>query len=233
MSEVCYIRCPECDEKFKSSTDKEGTKVRCPECDEPFRVTAKMISKPKGAKDFGIQKGASPRPRGDAPAPAGDFTLSADGTQPAPPPEANGDSDVDEDGNPYKVVEVKVAARCPSCAKELLSEKDIICVHCGYNLLTREVGATKRTIEMTAQDQLIHLGPALGALGFAIFLLLALLYYCLIFPRQVADSWLDFNDSEPMRLFAIVISCFLLFWAGSYSMGQFIFSPKPKEREKD
>ena len=48
MADVCYIRCPECDEKFKSTSDKEGKKIRCPECDEPFKVTAKMMSQPKG-----------------------------------------------------------------------------------------------------------------------------------------------------------------------------------------
>ena len=61
------------------------------------------------------------------------------------------------------MTEVKVAARCPSCANELLSEKDIICVTCGYNLLTREVGVTKKIIESTGQDQLKHLAPALSA----------------------------------------------------------------------
>jgi hypothetical protein len=217
MADVCYIRCPECDDKFKSTTDKVGTKIRCPECDEPFKVTAKMISMPKGAKDAGIQKGSKPAPAAEAPA-----------------AEAKDDLGLDENDNPYSMVEIKVAPRCPSCANELLSEKDIICVHCGYNTLTREIGETKRTIEMTAKDQLIHLGPALGAMGFAFFVLLAVLYFCLEFPKSINPvTWMGLLDSEPVRLFATVPACFLLYSAGSYALNQFIFHPKPKEQEKE
>ena len=141
----------------------------------------------------------------------------------------------EEDGkNPFGMVEVKVAARCPSCAKELLSEKDIICVHCGYNTLTREVGETKKTVEMTGQDQLAHLGPALGALGFALFALLFLLYFDLILPRSVQGSqWLVLLDSEPVRLFITVPVCFMLYAAGNFGLNVVIFTPKPKEKEKE
>ena len=80
---------------------------------------------------------------------------------------------------------------------------------------------------------MIHLAPALGALAFAFVLLLAILYYCLILPRSVADSWLGFLDSEPMRLFAIVTACLLFYYAGNFGLNQVIFNPKPKEREKE
>jgi DNA-directed RNA polymerase subunit RPC12/RpoP len=221
MSDVCYIRCPECGDRFKSTSDKEGKKIRCPECDEPFKVTAKMISLPKGAKDDRIQKGAKPAPEAPPPAPA------------APPPPALDEFGDEVGDNPYGMVEVKVAPRCPSCANELLTEKDIICVHCGYNLLTREVGETKRTIEMTGQEHLLHLAPALGSMAFAISLLLALFYYCLVLPDQIRHGWLGFLDSEPMRLFATVPACFMLFTAGNFALNQIMFNPKPKEKEKE
>ena len=129
MSDVCHIRCPECNGKFKATRDKEGKKIRCPLCNEPFRVSAMMMSVPKVAKEVGIKTAA--KAAGTAP-PA----------PPKAPPSAADDDDSDDDGNPYGMIEVKVAPRCPSCAKELRSEKDVVCVYCGYNNLTREIGET-------------------------------------------------------------------------------------------
>ena len=226
MSDICYIRCPECDSKFKSTTDKEGKKVHCPLCADTFKVTADMISLPKASKSPDAPKKAKPA-ADEKPAEVEPLALVPTGA-----PSANHD-DEDEDENPYGMIQVKVAPRCPSCANELISAKDVICVHCGYNLLTREVGETKKLYALTSEEHWAHLAPALLALAFAFIELLSILYYCLVLPYHVADSWLSWwLDSEPTRLFYTTINMMLMYWAGNWGLQHVIFKPKPPEREK-
>src|SRR5271170_6746915 len=65
MADTVSILCPECSQKFKSTSDKEGKKIRCPNCDESFRVSADMItfksrngkpSKSKSKEDTSIKE---------------------------------------------------------------------------------------------------------------------------------------------------------------------------------
>ena len=56
----------------------------------------------------------------------------------SPPNAAKEHRDGEEGDNPYIVNTTNLAARCPFCAKEMADQNAIICLHCGYNTLTRE-----------------------------------------------------------------------------------------------
>src|SRR5262245_61155404 len=119
MAESIIVTCPECGDKFKSLSDKEGKKIRCPECDELFRLTARMISYPKGSKAPRKPKAseeitANPLPQ-----------VEVEAEQPVQMEviaESTGDFD-EEDANPYDLKHVQVKNRCPACAKEMPDEK--------------------------------------------------------------------------------------------------------------
>lgn len=228
MADVIYITCPECDEKFKSTSDKEGKKVRCPECDEPFRVEEDMITRPKKPKEppkkpakksqeteTGIKK----------------MTPDPPPTKPTPAPAAETkdfDPDFDQDDNPYAVEQVDVKPRCPNCAKEMADEKAFICLNCGYNSLTREIGKTEKTVAITFEEHLAHLAGALGSLAMAVFIVIFLLWLCICAPYQV-----PFLDAEALRMWVTIIALFNVFGFGSYGLNKVVFDPKPKEKEKE
>ena len=66
------------------------------------------------------------------------------------------------------------------------------------------------------------------------FVLVAMLYFNLILPPTFRETnWFGFLDSEPIRLFLSVIACFLIYSAGSFGLNVIVFTPKPKEREKE
>ena len=231
MAEAVNIHCPVCNEKFKSTADKEGKKVRCPNCDEPFHVTEEMISFPRKDKpartDKRTEKGevetavvAKPPPE---PVP-----------QPAPAPVPTRDDDeLDDDGNPYGIQQVDVKPRCPVCAKEMASEKAFICVYCGYNTLTREIGKTARTFSLTFEERLKHLTPALTAVAFAVLLVIFLIWFCIVYPTMFRTGFLHYLASEPARLFLTIFLVGFIYGSGYYGLKQIIFNPKPKEREKE
>ena len=53
--------------------------------------------------------------------------------------------------------------RCPLCAKELDPPDAIICIHCGFNTVTRVKADTKKVWEPDTSDWINHLGPGILA----------------------------------------------------------------------
>src|SRR5207237_1879701 len=134
--------------------DLAGKKIKCPFCAHTFVV-------PKGVAQTAIKV-----PAKEAAAKPGEAA------KPSPPPSAPipfaddsnrrvGWDEEDNDQNPYGVTALDLAPRCPHCAKELLSADAVVCVHCGYNTLTRRHGETRKVVEMTGQEHFAHLLPGL------------------------------------------------------------------------
>jgi DNA-directed RNA polymerase subunit RPC12/RpoP len=234
MAEAIII-CPNCEKRFKGKEEMEGKKIRCPLCSEPFRVTQDMISLAKAAaskkkevaavagKAKGPAKAEAPPPPPPSPPP------------PPPEPEKKNDDldDLDADANPYEVKQEKFAVRCPNCAKELLNERDIVCVHCGYNNVTRERGITTRAYDVTFGEHVVHLLPAIGSLLFCLSVILALMWFSLVFPIGL-QGWMQIFDSEPARLILTIIFLIMFIYpSGFFGIFKIINEPKPKEREKD
>jgi len=241
MADVIFITCPDCDSKFKSTSDKEGKKVRCPECDEPFRVEEDMITRPKppkkpAKKDAATETAITRAPGSAKPDTA--ITKRPDAPKPPPPKptpqEAKDlDEEFDNDGNPYTVVNVDVKPRCPNCAKEMADEKAFICLYCGYNSLTREIGKFEKTLALSFEEHMLHLALPLTSITVAIIFVISLLTFSICFPDWVRGSWLDLFDSEAVRMWLTIFAMAFIYGFGSSGLNKVIFHPKPKEREKE
>lgn len=198
------ITCPECQKKFKGKADLQGKKIRCPFCKEPFVVPSEAIQAAPAAVT------AAP----EAPA------VSA-----AP--------DDELDINPYGASELDLAPRCPNCANEMENEDATICLHCGYNTLTRQWGKTEKRLGSSGGQRFMHLLPAILTAFGLLVLLLVLLLYCLVMPYYVVGSWMAFTDHESLRLWLTMI-CLGIFWAGgTYCYKRFVVNPLPEEKKLD
>jgi hypothetical protein len=207
------ITCPECSKKFKNQANLEGKKIRCPFCKQPFRVPS---AAPEPVEAVKAKK--------TAPEPA------------APPPEPEKKKDLwgaDDEGTMknYDLGEFHIAARCPNCAKELRSEKDVVCVWCGYNNLTRTFAESKKIIETTGSEHFMHLFPGLCAV-FGMFILIVLFgFISAVFPFMNKFRFLDSQGVRVMLLFFIVAPGF--FSMGVFAFHRLILDPTPREKEKE
>src|SRR5436309_9926666 len=141
MAATSVITCPECGKKFKGREELRGRRVRCPNCGHAFIV-------PTLAQDKVDSQGEpAPRLAEEAPPP------------PAPAEEPRIKSALDEEleagSNPYGVSTLDLAPRCPNCANELESADARICLHCGYDTLSRTIGKTKKLIEHTSHERFL------------------------------------------------------------------------------
>jgi hypothetical protein len=211
MAVTTVVECPECHKKFKGKPELEGKTVRCPGCQKSFTVRFTATDAP-GGKSAQAQQQA-PAPAGAAKKPMWD--------------------EEDNDSNPYGVTTLDLTPRCPHCAGALLTEEDVICLHCGYNRLTRQLGATKKTVEHTGGERFFWLLPGLACVFGILVFINADIFYCLVLPGMVKDSWLEFTDHESMRMWTVIPSLFSVWGLGMFAFKRLILEPVPPEKVKD
>jgi hypothetical protein len=219
MAAALIVTCPECEKKFKPKADVSGKKIKCPFCSEPFVVPAAKASKDgKEAKDDKASPDAvkAGKPKGDGKA----------------APTVTAAPDDDNDVDPYGVKTVELVPRCPNCTQEM-GEHDTICLHCGYNTMTRQWGKTDKILGLSVSKHTLYLLPPVGAAIFIFFSIITLLIYYIVVPYWVADMWMDFIDSEAMRMWITVVFLFIAWAAGMYCFFKFIEKPKPDEVKLD
>jgi predicted Zn finger-like uncharacterized protein len=216
MAAAITVTCPECDTTIRASAEVEGKKVRCKSCGGVFVATA---AAPAGAVT------TKPGAKG-APKPA----------KPAPPPAAASPSaaDDEEDENPYGVTEEDLTPRCPHCANELESAESRICLHCGYDTVTREQHRTKKTEDQTAGDVFLWLLPGILCVIGILFLIVHDVLYCMYI-----DEWVDTERwyggllaSGFMKLWQVVISIGFMWMMAKFAVHRLIFDRVPPEVEK-
>jgi DNA-directed RNA polymerase subunit RPC12/RpoP len=206
MAASAVIACPECKKKFKGRDDLEGKKIRCPACNHPFVAHLGAAEKPASG------------PAGSQPKSQGKPTWEAE----------------DDDPNPYGVTELDVAPRCPHCANLLESEDAVICLYCGYNTLTRQLGYTKKTYAKTGSEHFVWLLPGLACLLGIIVIMNLDIFFCLLLPDIVrGESGWKLLDHESMRLWTVVISLSGIWALGFFCYKRLILEPVPPEKEKD
>jgi DNA-directed RNA polymerase subunit RPC12/RpoP len=210
MAATAVITCPNCQKKFKGNADLKGKKIKCPKCDEPFVVELIFVDKP-----------ATP--------PGGEAVKAA---APAKKKPSDWDEE-DEDSNPYGVTHLDLTPRCPFCANEMESEDAVVCLYCGYNTQTRELGKTKKLFKTTGQDHFRWLLPGIACALTIVAIFVGYLYFCLQLPEVTKGHWTSFLDHESMRLWL----CLMLL-AGMWGIGIFVFKrliiePRPPEKVKD
>jgi DNA-directed RNA polymerase subunit RPC12/RpoP len=199
------ISCPKCESQIKVPPELEGKKIRCKECSYVF-----VVKVPPGAK--AAVKGEKPAPAKE-PAKAG--------------------ADDDEDANPYEMSHTSLLPRCAYCAKELESEEQVVCLHCGYNHRTRERIQTDKTYEPTAGEWILHLLPGILC---ACVLLLAVLIIVdgFLFRAEKEAAWEE-ATVNPYRLGLViwraVFWAFIGFFAARFAVKRLILHTRPTERK--
>jgi DNA-directed RNA polymerase subunit RPC12/RpoP len=210
MAATITVTCPECDTSVKALAEMEGKKVRCKSCGSVFVVrsgapAAQGVAAKPGAK-------AAPKPA-------------------KPPPD---DDDEDEESTPYGVTDEDLSFRCPHCANEMESRDAIICLHCGYNIVTREQARTKKIEDQTAADWLLWLLPGilcvLGIIGLATLAVM----YCLYI-----DEWLDTETwygatlaYGGIKLWNCILAAAIMWVMAKFAVRRLIFDRVPPEVER-
>jgi hypothetical protein len=149
MATTITVTCPECQKQIKAPPEIVGKKIRCKGCEHTFIAKA----------DSGAIK---PAPGGKGPPDKGaKAPPDKAGITKAPAKPKDKDEDEDEDANPYGVTTLDLAPRCPNCANEMESEEAIICLHCGYNTMTRQQARTRKVHDTTGGERFLWLLPGI------------------------------------------------------------------------
>lgn len=185
MAAVSNIPCPNCDETLKVPESMFGKKIKCKHCGHAFVVDdPDEAPRPKKA----AKPAARPKkeePKSEAPKPAAPYKFADD------------DDDEGAKPNPMGVIAEADVARCPFCAQELDPPDAKVCLHCGFNNVTRTRAESKRVWAPDASDWMNHLGP--GIIALVIFIALVVLdIICLINMREwMTGTFLESNDPDP------------------------------------
>jgi DNA-directed RNA polymerase subunit M/transcription elongation factor TFIIS len=222
MATPILIVCPKCGKQIKAPENALGKKVRCKFCQAAFVVSPGGGKTPSRApaKGGGDGKKAA-QPSGNKAVP------SAKPIRPIP-------DDEDDDPSPYRLVDISLAPRCPDCANEI-EEGQVICLHCGYNLRTREKAKTRKVYDQTFKDYFFWLLPGI-ACALVVFSLIGFdVWYLMKINDLIGqdDPWyLYVWRSGHIKLWVVIISLFLIWYAGKFAVKRLILNPKPPEIEK-
>jgi predicted Zn finger-like uncharacterized protein len=197
----------------------------CPNCKKQIKVPAEIAGKRIKCKACGtifVATSTAVRPKSDQP-------KQPDIYKPA-------DDDDDGDGNPYGVTDLDLAPRCPYCAHEFESEDQVICLNCGYNTVTRQLGKTRRIKDVTGGQWFLWLLP--GILCVLLFMI------CGLELVNVATDFLLHGEEKKAEMDPMARPCFnccylwmsifclwVMYLTAKFSIKRLILHPKPPEEE--
>jgi len=142
--------------------------------------------------------------------------------------------DDDDDPNPYGVIrEDESIPRCPQCANLMQSAEAVLCLHCGFNLKTRQRLGTKKVIETSGQEHFAWLLPGILCVAGILALIGFDLFYCLAAPgmaRNTDYEWLTYGG---FRLWVVIATLFGMAFLGKFAYQRLIVNPTPPEVEKE
>jgi hypothetical protein len=235
MASTITITCPECSKEMKVPAEVLGKKIRCKGCETVFAARG-PAAKAAPARPPAGKAPAGKAPAGKTPAGGKPAAKAAPGKPPAGKPAdkpAKKPSEDDEDANPYGVTVENLSNRCPDCANELESEGAVICLHCGYNTVTRTKARTRKVRDVTGGDKFFWLLPGIVCVLVVILLITGDLLYCLLLNDESLDkdAWYFFIASLGMKLWLVVVSLFFMYLAGKFAIRRLIFDNQPPEVE--
>ena len=219
MSAPLAVACPTCQTGMKLPATLVGKRIRCKKCETVFVVSASAEEPP-------------PFKPGDAP-------IGFKDDPPPPPPPAD-----DDDDNPYGVTKDDLdVPRCPFCVKELDPPDTKVCLNCGYDLMKRLRHATVNTIDYSAADWILHLGPGVLA-AIAVVILLVFNYFVQTNMREwMTGGLLDAGEKDKVtgkdtfyispycfNVWIGVVSAFLTYLAGKFAYRRLVLNWKPAEK---
>jgi hypothetical protein len=177
MAAAVEIVCPECEENLKVPPSVFGKKVKCKHCGHAFVV------KDPGGK----------------PAKPGAKAVAASPPPPAPEVKKNPFLDDDDDDVGAKKIELITedeVPRCPHCAKELDPPDAKVCIHCGFNNMTRAKAETKKIWAPSAEDWIMHLLPGIIAAVICIGLIVWNIICYMNMREWMAGSFLELEETD-------------------------------------
>lgn len=143
-------------------------------------------------------------------------------------------ADDEDDANPYGILkEDEGVARCPNCAGELESADARLCLHCGYDTVTRKRLGTKKVIESTQGDHFAWMLPGILCIVGIVLLIGFDLFYCFGLPRILKGGENEWLASGFFRLWLVIGSAFVIAYMGKFAYNRLIVNPKPPEIERE
>lgn len=245
MSDTMIVVCPECRKQLRVPVSLQGKKVRCKTegCGAIIAVEANSAAqttpsarpvKPASPGAIPAAKPTStakPTPTAKPSKPAAAESIPA--AKPVPAAKPKSAADDDDDDVVYSVKAQDLAPRCPFCAKELDPPEAVICIHCGYNTITRQRATTKKVYETTGQDVFMWILPGiLGVIGIILLIVMDVLAYQRIPPWMEANEWDKLVTPGVCVFWVVFPSLFMMYRAGKVAVYRLILHPKPPEREK-
>lgn len=221
MANTFVIACNECEKQIKVPEEMIGKKIRCKECGNV--ITVKKPNDEPAPKKKG--KGAPKDEEKPAETKSKNRMLEED----------------DEDGkNPYGLItDDEGVSRCPNCAKELESNEAVICLHCGYNTMTRERQTSAAVYEATGEDKFHWWLPGiLCCVGILVVIGLSI-FFGIKTRSWMIGGW--FHDEEnPDKPWLVkpgcfifgnvMISLFVVLALGRFAYRRLVVNNKPPER---
>lgn len=205
MADTTPIPCPNCGKVLNVPEKVLGKKIKCKDCDTAF-VAEKKAAKP-------AKPGGAAKPKKDEPEPPKP-------EEPKKPAARYNDDDEGDGGAVPKALGVvdegEDVPRCPHCAKELDPPTAVVCIHCGFNNVTRTKAESKKVWQPDANDWMNHLAPGFAMLGIFIALLVLNIVCIAKMEDWMTDGFLDFMKSEEKGMdgkikFAVKPGAFMTF----------------------
>ena len=233
MASLVEVLCPHCEQNLKVPPAVFGKKVRCKHCELAFVAedpATKPAPKPKATKP--PAKGAPPKPK---------KVIKAEAVEPAA---KSPFLDDDEGVQKVEVVKEEDVARCPHCAKELDPPDAKVCLHCGFNNLTRERAETKRVYEATPTEKFLHVLPGVLGIVLSVVLVGVNIWFISNVREWMVGTIVDMDEKDAAGrpkfyihpaafMFAIgIISARLVLQFMKVAYRRLIVNPLPEERVK-
>ncbi|MFO0880592.1 MAG: MJ0042-type zinc finger domain-containing protein [Gemmataceae bacterium] len=227
MADTITLICPECDKQLRVSEDLVGKKVRCKGCDATFVARAPGKSGSKSVKAEPSRDTKAKAPAGKAPAAKAPAAKpKAEPAKPAPI-----DDPFAADNTPFGVREEYLGRRCPDCANAM-EDDDRICLHCGYDTVSRQRARTRKVQEVTGFDVFLWLLPGILCALLVFSILGGLTYYWLAVSRETfGDAWYDFLGGLGMKVYTSVIGVGIIYKAGRFAIIRLCIHYLPPEVE--
>src|SRR5262245_19615584 len=173
--------------------------ITCPECTKQLKAPPEVAGKKIRCKSCGA-------------------TFVAKGATGKAAPAKKDDDDDEIARDPYGMVEVDLSYRCPNCANKMLDDDAIICVHCGYNTVTREKATTRKVRDVTGGDVALWLLPGIVcAIGVVSLITFDVLYCVMIEDWVDKDAWYSFLDSMGAKIWIVIVSLFFIWLMGKFA----------------
>lgn len=217
------VVCPECDKEMRAPADVEGKKIRCKGCGAAFVARVEEDEEDEAPRKKPAKKPAAKKPE----------------PKKAEPKPAAKKGDDDDDPNPYGLTFEDLSNRCPECANQMESEDAVICLHCGFNVQTRERSRTRKVRDVTGLTVFLWLLPGiLSALAVVLMITWIIIhwgplaYWLGIDPEKDKETWIFMLVALPTKIWTTVPLGFLIFSAGYFAINRLAINNKPPEIEE-